>query len=177
MLIAHRRIAEARRRRGFGEIVTLIACAVVILAPRAWAKSAGASFLPNAADAKIVTVAKTGEAEAGITVMTEAVVIKETGPAATIRKFGESYAFSPNFIAVHRDEPTQIEFWNLQPDDEHDFALLGANLKVMMYQRLKPLTKSSWVFTFHRAGLFDFKCLTHQPEMSGQILVLPPAGK
>lgn len=174
---ANRRRSEARRRRGFGEIVTLIACVIATLAPRVWAKSAGASFLPNAADAKIVSVAKTGEAEAGITVMTEAVAIKETGPAATIKKFGETYAFSPNFIAVRRDQPTQIEFWNLQPDDEHDFALLGPNLKVMMYQRLKPLTKSSWVFTFHREGLFDFKCLTHQPEMSGQILVLPPAGQ
>ena len=109
--------------------------------------------------------------------MTVAVAVKETGPNSTIKKFGETYAFSPNFIAVHRDEPTQIEFWNLQPDDEHDFALLGPDLRVMMYERLKPLSKSSWIFTFHREGLFDFKCLTHQPEMAGQILVLPPAGK
>ncbi len=138
---------------------------------------AAASFLPNAADAKIVSVSKTGEAAAGVTVMTVAVAIKETGPNSTVKKFGETYAFSPNFIAVHRDEPTQIEFWNLQPDDEHDFALLGSDLKVMMYERLKPLSKSSWIFTFHREGLFDFKCLTHQPEMAGQILVLPPEGK
>lgn len=138
---------------------------------------AAASFLPNAEDSKIVSVSKSGAPEAAVTVMTVAVAVKETGPKATVKKFGETYAFSPNFIAVHRDEPTQIEFWNLQPDDEHDFALLGPDLKVMMYERLMPLSKSSWIFTFHREGLFDFKCLTHQPEMAGQILVLPPEGK
>ncbi|HKV55466.1 MAG TPA: hypothetical protein VJN94_12585 [Candidatus Binataceae bacterium] len=135
----------------------------------------GPFFLPSGDAAKIVTVTKTGEAEAGITVLTEAVAVKETGPQATVKKFGEIYAFSPTFIAVHRDQPTQIEFWNLQGDDEHDFALLGPDLKVLMYEKLPPLQKTSWVFTFHREGEVDFKCLRHQPEMSGQILVLPPA--
>ncbi len=177
---SRRRISAARAPRRpwrSGWIVTLIAGAAVIAALRIPAQAGTASFLPNAADAKIVSVAKTGDAEAGITVMTVAVAVKETGPQATVGKFGETYAFTPAFIAVHRDQPTQIEFWNLQPGAEHDFALLGPKLKVLMYQRLKPLTKSSWIFTFHREGLFDFKCLTHQPEMAGQILVLPPAGK
>ena len=42
-----------------------------------------------------------------------------------------------------------------------------------MYVRLPPLKKTSYVFTFHQKGLFDFLCLRHPPEMSGQILVLP----
>ncbi len=37
------------------------------------------------------------------------------------------------------------------------------------------LSMTAWVFTFHREGLYDFRCAVHQPEMSGQILVLPPA--
>ncbi|MBI3758375.1 MAG: hypothetical protein HY269_01300 [Deltaproteobacteria bacterium] len=117
----------------------------------------------------------TGEAAAGITVITEAIAEKETGPKDTVAKFGEIYTFSPEFIAVHRDEPTKIEFWNLQSDDEHDFAILDAQLNVLMYQKLPMLKKTSWIFTFHREGLFGFKCMVHQPEMSGQILVLPPA--
>jgi plastocyanin len=137
----------------------------------------GGYFLPSGAAAKIVTVTRTGAAEAGITVLTEATAVKENGPRVTVKKFGEVYAFSPTFIAVHREQPTQIEFWNLQPDDEHDFALLGEDLTVLMYQRLLPLTKTSFIFTFHREGVIEFKCLRHQPEMSGQILVLPPAGK
>lgn len=135
----------------------------------------GPFFLPRGDATKIVTVTTTGEAQAGITVLTEAVAVKETGPRPTVKKFGEVYAFSPTFIAVHRDQPTQIEFWNLQPDDEHDFALIGPDLKVLMYEKLPPLRKTSFVFTFHQEGVIDFKCLRHQPEMSGQILVLPPA--
>jgi plastocyanin len=135
----------------------------------------GAFFLPKGADTKIVTVTPTGNAEAGYTILTEAVAVKETGPKVTIDKFGEVYAFSPTFIAVHRGQPTEIDFWNLQPDDEHDFALLGPNLKVLMYEKLPPLSKTTYIFTFHQEGAFDFKCLRHQPEMSGQFLVLPPA--
>lgn len=136
----------------------------------------GRFYLPTGEAKRIVTVTKTGAAEAGITILTEAVAEKETGPAATVKKFGEVYAFNPAFIAVHRDQPTQIDFWNLQPDDEHDLAVIG-NLKVLMYMALPPLQKTSFIFTFHRQGLFDFKCLRHQPEMSGQILVLPPVTK
>jgi hypothetical protein len=148
-------------------------CPAVSAPPPSPSKS-GPFFLPGHDATKIVTVTATGEAEAGVTVVTEAVAVKETGPRATIAKFGEVYTFSPNFIAVHRDEPTQIEFWNLQPDDEHDFALIGPDLKVLMYEKLPPLSKISWVFTFHREEVIGFKCLRHQPEMSGQILVEPP---
>jgi hypothetical protein len=136
-------------------------------------RPAGPFFLPTGDAAKIVTVTREGDAEAGITVLTEGVVIKERGPRAAIKKFGEVYAFSPNFIAVHRDQPTSIEFWNLQPDDEHDFALVGPDLKILMYVKLPPLQKTSYVFTFHREGMIGFKCLRHQPAMSGQFLVLP----
>jgi hypothetical protein len=64
------------------------------------------SYLPDAAAARVVTVTDSGAAAAGITVLTEAVAIKETGPRATVARFGEVYAFSPAFVAVHRDEPT-----------------------------------------------------------------------
>ena len=135
----------------------------------------GPFFLPHGSATKIVTVTKTGNAEAGVTILTEAVAVKETGPKATVAKFGEVYAFSPTFIAVHRDQPTEITFWNLQPDDEHDFALVGPDLTVLMYVKLDPLAKTTYIFTFHKEGAIDFKCLRHQPEMSGQFLVLPPA--
>jgi len=151
-------------------ILPLLQCASATESP---ARS-GAFFLPTGDAAKVVTVTRQGEADASITVLAEAVAVKETGPKETVSKFGEVYAFSPSFIAVHRDQPTQIEFWNLQPDDEHDFALLGPDLKILMYQKLPPLQKTSFVFTFHREGLIDFKCLRHQPAMSGQIIVLAP---
>jgi plastocyanin len=139
-------------------------------------------FLPDAKQSRIVTVTPSAKASEnrnaeGLVVLTERVAVKETGPEVTIKKFGEVYAWAPSFIAVHRDEPLRLMFWNLQPDDEHDFMLLDPKGDVMMHQRLLPLTKNAWVFTFHTEGIFDFMCAAHQPEMTGQILVLAPLGK
>jgi plastocyanin len=131
-------------------------------------------YLPDAAGSKIVSVAKTGTPEAEVFVLTEAVAIKETGPRETVAKLGEVYAWSPTFIAIRREVPTMLTFWNLQPDDEHDFMLTAPDATVLMHLKLKPLTKTSYIFTFHKDGIFNFYCAVHQPEMNGQILVLPP---
>jgi plastocyanin len=130
-------------------------------------------YLPGPQASKIVTVTKQGNPEAEVILMTEAVAVKETGPKETVQHFGEVYAYAPWFVVVHRDVPTMLTFWNLQPDDDHDFALLGADSQILMFVDVPPLKKTSYVFTFHKAGMFDFKCMQHQPEMSGQILVLP----
>ena len=130
-------------------------------------------YLPGKDQSKVVSVSAAGEAQAEIIVLTEAVAIKENGPKETIAKFGEVYGFAPSFIVVHKDEPTRLTFWNLQPDDEHDFMLADPDLNVMMHVKFKPLSKNSWVFTFHKEGVFTFYCAVHQPEMNGQILVLP----
>jgi plastocyanin len=133
-------------------------------------------YLPSETAAKVATVTSgEGGAAAGLTVMTEALAVKETGPKQTVARFGEVYAFAPSFLAVHRDEPTAITFWNLQADDDHDFMLVAPDLSVLTKVTLPALRKTSYVFTFHREGLFTFYCTMHQPEMSGQIIVLPPA--
>ena len=137
-------------------------------------RAAEATYLPDATASKVVTVTRGETAAAGIAVFTQAVAIKETGPKETVARFGEVYAFSPAFLAVHRGEPTMISFRNLQPDDEHDFMLVDPAGNVLMRVMLPPLQETSYVFTFHRAGLFTFYCTMHQPDMSGQILVLAP---
>ena len=132
-------------------------------------------YLPDEVASKVVTVtAGEQSADAAITVLTQAVAIKETGPQQTVARFGEVYAFAPSFFAVHRDEPTAVSFWNLQADDDHDFMLADPDLNVLMKVKLPALQKTSYVFTFHREGLFNFYCTMHQPAMSGQIIVLPP---
>jgi plastocyanin len=128
-------------------------------------------FMPDRAASRIVTVARGGAASAEVTVLMQAIAIKETGPKQTIQKFGEVYAFNPAFFAVRKNEPTQITFWNLQPDDEHDFMLADPELRVLMYVDLPPLSETSYVFTFHRTGLYKFFCTMH-PVMEGQILVI-----
>ena len=130
-------------------------------------------YLPGNDRSQVMSASTTGEARAEVIVLTEAIAIKETGPKETIAKFGEVYGFAPSFIAVHKDEPTRLTFWNLQPDDEHDFMLADPDLNVLMHVKLLPLSKNSWVFNFHKEGVFPFFCAVHQPEMNGQILVLP----
>jgi plastocyanin len=131
-------------------------------------------YMPNAAASKIVSVAKSGTPQAEVIILTERVAVKETGPKETVAKFGEVYAFSPTFVAIRREVPTMLTFWNLQSDDEHDFMLTAPDSTVLMHLKLEPLTKTSYVFTFHKDGIFNFYCAVHQPEMNGQILVLPP---
>lgn len=133
-----------------------------------------AFYLPNPEASRIVTVATNGPAAANVLVQTQRAAVKETGPKETVEKFGEVYAFSPNFFAVHRDEPTRIRFWNLQPDDNHGFMLMSPNSQVLMNSPLPPLEETGWVFTFHEEGLFRFACSLHPNAMFGQILVLPP---
>ena len=131
-------------------------------------------YLPNAEASRVVSVATNGTATANLLVQTHRVAVKETGPKETVEKFGEVYAFSPSFLAVHRDEPTRIRFWNLQPDDNHAFMLIDPHSQVLMSALLPPLQEISYVFTFHEEGLFSFVCTLHPSVMWGQILVLPP---
>lgn len=172
--------------RGVGRLLLVMLAAstpgVAIAAPSAGAIPAPSSigqketpyYLPGKSESRIVSVAKGGWANAGFVVLTQAVAVKESGPPGTVARFGEVYAFSPTFMAVHRNEPTLLSFWNLQPDDEHDLMLVAPDLQVLMHVRLPPLRETSYLLTFHREGLFTFYCTMHQPEMNGQILVLPP---
>lgn len=132
-------------------------------------------YLPNAEASKIVSVTSNTNGPIGATVyvQTHAISVKENASKDALAKFGEVYAFSPNFFAVHKDEPTVIHFLNLQSDDNHDFMLFAPD-QVFLKMLLPPLKDTTYVFTFHREGLFNFICAMHQPSMAGQILVLPP---
>ncbi len=120
----------------------------------------------------MVSITAGSRAATTIVLETRAVAVKETGPTATVAKFGEVYAFSPAFFVVREDKPTAIQIWNLQPDDAHDFELLGPRAQELVDIAVPPLVKKSYVFDFHKPGLYTFKCTIHQPEMNGQILVL-----
>ncbi len=134
----------------------------------------GSDYLPTGSASKIASVTTDGIPAMEVVILTEAVAVKETGPKQTVSKFGEVYAFSPTFIAVYRDEPTRIRFWNLQPDDDHDFMMIDPHRNVLMKVALPALKESAYLFTFHEEGVFNFYCTVHRPAMNGQILVLPP---
>src|SRR5689334_1840413 len=120
--------------------VALIAAAALFICARAFAASAVERnkvrfYLPGPEASQTITVSKEGEARAEIVVMTQAVAIKETGPKETVKKFGEVYAFAPSLIAIRADQPTRLTFWNLQPDDNHDFMLTDPGDNVLMHIR------------------------------------------
>ena len=91
--------------------ITVLTAALSVAAMAKPTRIGEPTYLPDAAASRIVTVTESDTAAAGITVLTEAVAVKETGPRATVARFGEVYAFAPAFVAVHRDEPTEISFW------------------------------------------------------------------
>jgi plastocyanin len=131
-------------------------------------------YLPNAEASRVVSVATNGVAAANIQVQTHRVAVKETGPEETVEKSREVYAFSSDFFAVHREEPTRIHVWNLQPDDNHAFMLISPRSQVLMNSALPPLKETAYLFTVHEEGLYSFVCSLHPNAMFGQILVLPP---
>lgn len=134
-------------------------------------------FLPDATASAIVSVSSNIPPTTSITVVTQAVAIKETGPAVTVKAFGEVYTFSPSFIMVRKEIPTRLEFWNLQPDDVHQFFLVGPKSESLLFVELPSLKKTSYVLTFHREGLYSFECPMHGAAMSGQIFVIPSQDK
>jgi plastocyanin len=156
-----------------GEIAVLILAVALALASPASGAQESKYYLPDAAASRVVTVTKSGPAEAAITILTQAVAEKEDDEGGK-RPVCQIYAFNPSLIVVRRDEPTSISFRNYQADDEHDFMLVGPDSSVLMFEPLPVLVETSYVFTFHQEGLFSFYCTLHQPEMSGQILVVPP---
>ena len=52
--------------------------------------------------------------------------------------------------------------------------MLDPQHAVLLQALLAKSKKTSYVFTFHRQGVFDFTCAQHLPGMNGQILVVPP---
>ena len=157
--------------------LALVAFAAIGLDAHAAKEGLPADQLPSGAADQVVSVTQSGTPVGNLTVITEAVAIRETGPKETVERFGEIYTFSPPVFAVHRDEPTRITFRNLQPDDLHDFTLMDSSRNQLMHIMLPPLHDTSYTFSFHKEGLFNFYCTMHQPVMSGQILVIPPGQK
>ncbi len=132
----------------------------------------GPDYLPSGAATAFLTVQQGGAPARKVVIMTERVAVNETGPKETVARFGETYEFSPSFLAVHAGEPVEISFWNLQPDDLHDVLFVAPDHSVLMHWKLPALSKTTFTYTFHKPGLYDLICTMHAAEMTGQILVL-----
>jgi Cupredoxin-like domain len=150
--------------------ISVLLAAIFATGPLVWAED---GYLPTAAASKIVSATPDGAAaHAGVVILTEALPQGQADPKEE-KTFGVLYTFSPRVIFVRRDEPTSFSFWNLQSDENHDFMLTTASGQVLMKMMLPELKKTAVTLTFHQEGLYTFYCTMHQPEMSGQIYVLP----
>ncbi|SRR5579875_2508077 len=162
---------EAITKAGGLAAVSILLAAVFTAIPLARAED---GYLPTAAVSKIVSAAPDGMARAAVVILTEALPQGQPDPGEE-KTFGVLYVFSPRVVFVHREEPTSFSFWNLQSDETHDFMLTNGSGQVLMKMMLPELKKTTVTLTFHQEGLYTFYCTMHQPEMSGQIYVLPPA--
>jgi plastocyanin len=164
----HMNTAAFRAKRNWRGSMVLVSAIIWQLIYAAGASAAPPMdlhyYLPDAKASRIVSVATEGKAATEVIILTEWV--------AKVPKIGEVYQFSPQFFAVRRGEPTMLTFWSLQNQD-HDFLLTAPDSSVLTHLKLPPLAKTSYLFTFHKEGLYNFYCVNHPPEMNGQILVLP----
>lgn len=139
-------------------------------------RAAAEDYLPSAALAGIVSAAPAAHARNQIVILTLPLPGNESD-AGEMAKFGLLYGFSPRTIFVYRDEPTTLNFWNLQSNEKHDIMITDAGGQVLLHLELPQLKKTPLTLTFHKQGLFPFYCTMHQPYMSGQIMVLAPPGE
>jgi hypothetical protein len=131
------------------------------------------AYLPNAAASKIVTAVPNGPARTGVVILTVELPGEQPDPQE-LKVFGLLYTYQPRAVFVYRDRPTSFTFWNLQSNEHHDFMLSDPAGQVLMKMPLPQLKKTAVTLTFHKDGLYTFYCTMHQPEMTGQIYVLPP---
>jgi hypothetical protein len=160
-------------RHRVAKFVLIVTLMVAVLAPRPRARADDEGYLPSPAASKIVTAVPNGSARAGVVILTTTQPATQSD-AGEMKAFGILYTYSPRVIFVRRDEPTSFSFWNLQSDEHHDFMLADPAGQVLMKLILPELKKTQITLTFHKEGLYTFYCTMHQPEMSGQIYVLPP---
>lgn len=155
-------------------IAALIVVCVAGVVSRGSSAYADEGYLPSPSASRVVTAVPNGPARTGVVILTQPLPAGEPDPEER-KAFGVLYTFSPRVIFVYRDEPTSFSFWNLQTDENHDFMLADPAGQVLMKMVLPQLKKTSVTLTFHKEGLYTFYCTMHQPEMSGQIYVLPSA--
>jgi hypothetical protein len=147
-------------------------CLATVFAP-GFPAQADDGYLPSPSASTVVSANPNGPARTGVVILTQPLPASELDPQER-KAFGVLYTFSPRVIFVYRDEPTSFSFWNLQSDENHDFMLADPAGQVLMKMVLPQLKKTAVTLTFHKEGLYTFYCTMHQPEMSGQIYVLPP---
>jgi plastocyanin len=78
--------------------------------------------------------------------------------------------YSLQTMVVNKGDTVKVNFFNTEPeaDEKHSFTLPAFNVNKV----LEGGQSASITFTADQAGLFQYRCTFHQPEMSGELVVL-----
>ena len=90
------------------------------------------------------------------------------GPNAEGRWEVSTYRWDPNQIIVNQGDEVTLEILGVN-GAEHPSEIDGYDVSFTVKRgQLTTVT-----FTADKAGVFEFRCLTHQPSMLGELIVLP----
>ncbi|THK35568.1 hypothetical protein EHS39_24430 [Ensifer sp. MPMI2T] len=151
--------------------------AAVLLALAAALTTAGLAGSAEAASMKRTITMVAVEAKGGTTVdkepfpsaaLPEGKGYELEAPNAEGRWEVSTYRWEPNQIIVNQGDEVMLEILGVN-GAEHPSTIAGYDLSFTVKRgQLTTVT-----FTADKAGVFEFRCGTHQPSMVGELIVLP----
>jgi plastocyanin len=80
--------------------------------------------------------------------------------------------YIPSIFVANTGDSITMHFYNLDGDDRHSFTI-GAPYKIN--EDLAPMHNATFTFKAGNEGVYKFYDTSHQPTMTGQLIVLPPS--
>jgi hypothetical protein len=82
--------------------------------------------------------------------------------------------YIPNIFVANKGDSIIIHFYNLDGDDRHSF-IIGAPYNIN--EDLAPMHNATFTFKAGNEGVYKFYDSSHQPTMTGQLIVLPASSE
>jgi plastocyanin len=80
--------------------------------------------------------------------------------------------YIPSIFVANKGDSITMHFYNLDGDDRHSFTI-GAPYNIN--EDLAPMHNATFTFKAGNEGVYKFYDKSHQPTMTGQLIVLPPS--
>jgi heme/copper-type cytochrome/quinol oxidase subunit 2 len=80
--------------------------------------------------------------------------------------------YIPSIFVANKDDSITMHFYNLDGDDRHSFTI-GAPYNIN--EDVAPMHNATFTFKAGNEGVYKFYDTSHQPTMTGQLIVLPPS--
>jgi heme/copper-type cytochrome/quinol oxidase subunit 2 len=80
--------------------------------------------------------------------------------------------YIPNIFVANKGDSITMHFYNLDGDDRHSFVI-GTPYNIN--EDLAPMRNATFTFKAGNEGVYKFYDSSHQPTMTGQLIVLPPS--